>query len=213
MKDTTKALYKALITRHPELENLPLLEAAELLTQAMRAGHKLLLCGNGGSCADCDHIAGELLKGFLKKRPVPEAFSQQMEELYPGSGKRISRNLQVGLPVISLTAHAAAISAFANDVSSENVYAQQVLAYGNPGDVLIGISTSGNSGNVVNALKTANALGLTTIALTGNGGGQAAHISTLSLPSPETETYLVQESHLQIYHFLCAAVENELFDC
>ena len=213
MKDTTSALYEALVTRHPELGSLPLPEAAELLAKAMHAGHKLLLCGNGGSCADCDHIAGELLKGFLKKRPVPEDFSRQMEELYPGSGEEISRNLQVGLPVISLTAHAAAITAFANDVSPENIYAQQVLAYGKPGDVLIGISTSGNSGNVVNALKTANALGLITIALTGRGGGQAAHISTLSLRAPETETYLVQESHLQIYHFLCAAVENELFDC
>lgn len=213
MKASTMALYEALIARHPELAGLPLLEAADRLTQAMQAGRKLLLCGNGGSCADCDHIAGELLKGFLKKRPVPEDFSRKMEAMYPGTGRGIARNLQVGLPVISLTAHGAAISAFANDVAPENVYAQQVLAYGKPGDILIGISTSGNSGNVVNALKTANALGLTTIALTGKSGGQAAQISALGLRAPETETYLVQESHLQIYHFLCAAVENECFDC
>ena len=176
-------------------------------------GKKLLLCGNGGSCADCDHIAGELLKGFLKRRPVPDTLKEKLSELYGEEGAHIAVSLQQGLPAISLCTHSAAISAFANDVDPEYVFAQQVLAYGREGDILLAISTSGNAKNVNGAVKTAKAMGLYTIALTGSIGGQLARNADLVLSAPSAETNRIQEYHVMIYHLLCASVEEELFDC
>ena len=176
-------------------------------------GKKLLLCGNGGSCADCDHIAGELLKGFLKRRPVPDTLKEKLSELYGEEGAHIAVSLQQGLPAISLCTHSAAISAFANDVDPEYVFAQQVLAYGREGDILLAISTSGNAKNVNAAVKTAKAMGLYTIALTGSIGGQLARNADLVLSAPSAETNRIQEYHVMIYHLLCASVEEELFDC
>ena len=176
-------------------------------------GKKLLLCGNGGSCADCDHIAGELLKGFLKRRPVPDTLKEKLSVVYGEEGARIAVSLQQGLPAISLCTHSAAISAFANDVDPEYVFAQQVLAYGREGDILLAISTSGNAKNVNAAVKTAKAMGLYTIALTGSVGGQLARNADLVLSAPSAETNRIQEYHVMIYHLLCASVEEEIFDC
>lgn len=214
MKERTQKFIDEFFGRHADL--LPLqetvLQACNMLISAFQNGNKLLLCGNGGSCADCDHIAGEFLKGFLLKRPVNEELKNKMAEQYGETGKDVADKLQQGLPTISLNTHSAAISAFENDVDPELIYAQQVLAYGKPGDVLIGISTSGNAKNVASAVMTANALGLHTIGLTGKDGGKLAQFAEIPLIMPQCETYRIQEDHLAVYHLLCAVVESELFD-
>lgn len=213
MKERTNEMIAEFFTRHENLMPLreQILQAGEMLLKAFRGGNKLLLCGNGGSCADCDHIAGEFLKGFLLKRPVNSELKAVMAEKYGNLGAEIAEKLQQGLPTISLNAHSAAISAFANDVDPELVYAQQVLAYGKPGDVLIGISTSGGAKNVAAAVMTANAMGMHTIGLTGKDGGMLAELSQIALIMPQRETYRIQEEHLAVYHLLCAMVESELF--
>lgn len=214
MKEITQKFINDFFTRHTDL--LPLreqiLQACDMVKNAFHNGNKLLLCGNGGSCADCDHIAGEFLKGFLLKRPVPAEIQNAMSEKYGEIGADIAAKLQMGLPTISLNTHSAAISAFANDVDPELVYAQQVLAYGKPGDVLIGISTSGGAKNVAAAVMTANSLGLHTIGLTGKDGGKFAQLADLALIMPKCETYRIQEDHLAVYHLLCAVVEYEMFN-
>lgn len=184
-----------------DLKDTTFEQVAGLLIDCFKAGGKLLLCGNGGSSADCAHITGELVKGFCKKRPLPEALQKSI-----GTDK-----LQMGLPAIDLTANCALISAVNNDLGGELVYAQQVMAYGRPGDVLIGLSTSGNAKNVAMAVKAARALGLTTIGMTGCGGGALEGLCDVTLKSREKETYLVQEDHLMFYHRLCLRVEDALF--
>lgn len=214
MKEITQNFINAFFDRHPDLLLLQgqILQACDMVKNAFQNGNKLLLCGNGGSCADCDHIAGEFLKGFLLKRPVPAEIQNAMKEKYGEMGEEIAGKLQMGLPTISLVTHSAAISAFENDVDPELIYAQQVLAYGKPGDVLIGISTSGGAKNVAAAVMTANSLGLHTIGLTGKDGGKLAQLAELSLIMPQCETYRIQEDHLAVYHLLCAVVECEIFD-
>lgn len=190
-------------------------EAITTAIQAVAAcyenGGKLLLCGNGGSCADSDHIAGELLKGFLKKRPLSAEQVEAMQMACPELEPDLLEKLQGGLPAIPLTAMAALFTAFCNDVDPELVFAQQVLALGRTGDVLIGISTSGNAKNVAAAAKVAKGLGMTVIGLTGRNGGTLRELSDICICVPETETYKVQELHLPVYHCLCAAVEEHFF--
>lgn len=214
MKQRTDAFIRSFFERHDNLQFLKndILQVGELLIRAFQDGHQLLICGNGGSCADGDHIAGEFLKGFLLKRPVKESLKNTMGEKYGEYGMEIANKLQQGLPTISLNTHSAAISAFCNDVDPELVYAQQVLAYGRPGDVLLGISTSGNAKNVAAAVMTANSLGLHTVGLTGKDGGLLGKLSDMALIMPQQETYRIQEEHLAVYHLLCAMVESELFD-
>ena len=213
MKKITQEFVNAFFDRHPELiciqENI--LAAGQLWTDVLGRGGKILLCGNGGSCADCDHIAGELLKGFLLKRPLAPEFQEKLAE-YGDFGVEIGNKLQHGLPAISLCAHSAPISAFANDVDGDLVFAQQVFAYGVPGDILVGISTSGNSKNVTAAMMVGNAKGLHTMALAGRDGGKIGKLSEIAVVSPQQETYRIQEDHLAIYHLLCAYVEYELFE-
>ena len=213
LKPETENRIDSFFERQSELRGMKesVLLSVSAIAEAFAAGKKLLLCGNGGSCADCDHIAGELLKGFLKRRPIPETLREMLSELYGEEGARIAVSLQQGLPAISLCTHSAAISAFANDVDPEYVFAQQVLAYGREGDILLAISTSGNAKNVNAAVKTAKAMGLLTIGLTGSVGGQLARNADLILAAPSAETNRIQEYHMMIYHLLCAAVEEELF--
>ena len=203
-----------LFSRHEELATMreEILMAAQRITDTYRAGGKLLLCGNGGSCADCDHIAGELMKGFLLKRPLPESLLEKFQADFGAAGLSVGESLQQGLPAISLAAHPALLTAFSNDVNPELIYAQQVLGYGHPGDLVIVISTSGNAGNVAAALMTAKALGIATLGLTGRGGGKMAGLCDLCLKAPASETYRVQEYHIVLYHFLCAYTESEMFD-
>ena len=175
------------------------------------AGGKLLLCGNGGSCADCDHITGELLKGFLQKRPLTKEQKTAMRERSPQLDEQTLCRLQQGLPAVSLCALTALNTAFCNDVDPELLYAQGVLALAGERDVLLAISTSGNAKNVVQAAKVAKGLGATVVALTGADGGALRALADVCICVPERETYRVQELHLPVYHALCAAVESHCF--
>ncbi len=190
--------------------------ARELLIDAYRTKHKLLLCGNGGSCADCDHITGELLKGFLSHRPLGEDACRALASSLPGGEAHpdyalLSGKLQGALPAISLPAQTALISAFSNDVDASLVYAQLVRGLGTPGDVLLCLSTSGNSRNVVLAAEVARAGGLHTVALTGERDSALSAICDVTVKAPARETYRIQEYHLPIYHYLCAAIEAAFF--
>ncbi len=168
-----------------------------------RAGGKLLLCGNGGSASDCEHISGELLKGFLSKRPIGDEL--------PMLDGDIRAKLQRGIGAVPLSSLSALSTAFANDVDPSLIFAQGVYALGQKGDVVLGLSTSGNSKNVVAALKVAKAMGLITVAMTGESGGEMKQIADIALCVPETETYKVQQLHLPAYHAICAEVERILF--
>ncbi|MDR1106452.1 MAG: SIS domain-containing protein [Treponema sp.] len=201
-----------LVERYPVLKPLSkdFYDAACILAGAYTGGKKLLVCGNGGSAADADHIVGELMKSFAIPRPLPEALKQKITRADPETGGYIAGRLQRGYPAIALTGHSALISAYANDEDPSLVYAQQVAGYGTPGDVFLGISTSGNSRNVTAAALTAKALGLAVLGLTGEGGGKLRAYCDVCLAVPAKETYRVQELHLPVYHCLCLALEKTL---
>ena len=202
-----------LLNRYPQLTVCTdeLKKVVAVLVDCYQNGGKLLLCGNGGSCADCDHIVGELMKGFLKKRSLSDEQKAEMQKNYPLLDETMLNKLQGGLPAIALPSITALNSAFCNDVDPELIYAQAVLALGNKNDVLIAISTSGNSKNVVAAAKVAKGLGITVVALTGNTGGKLKDCSDILVAVPENETYKVQELHLPVYHYLCAVIEEAFF--
>ena len=181
--------------------------AVTKIIESYKNGGKVLLCGNGGSASDSDHVAGELLKGFLMKREAKgEELSRLSQELGDDAVK-----LQRGIPAIPLPQLSGVLSAFANDVDPSLVYAQLVYALGKKCDVLMAFSTSGNSANIVKAAKCARAQGIFVISLTGEGGGKLLSESDICLRAPECETFKVQEYHLPIYHAICAEVEYELF--
>ena len=181
--------------------------AVEKSIESYKNGGKVLLCGNGGSASDSDHVAGELLKGFLMKRePVGKELDALRDELFDDAIK-----LQRGIPAIPLPQLSGVLSAFANDVDPSLVFAQLVFALGNNKDILIAFSTSGNSANIVKAAKCAKAKGIFVISLTGEKGGKLLEVSDICLRAPECETFKVQEYHLPIYHAICAEVEYELF--
>ena len=166
----------------------------------------LLCCGNGGSAADCDHLVGELMKGFLKKRP----FSPEKKELFGDA--EMAENLQKGLPAISLCAHSALMTAFENDAVPALVFAQQVCAYAAKNDLLIAFTTSGNSANVVYALKAAKAAGVGSVAVTGERESESSRLADVCIRLPETETFKVQELTLPVYHCLAAMIEDKYFE-
>ena len=176
-------------------------KALDLMIDTYKNGGKVLVCGNGGSAADCEHIVGELMKGFLKKREVTD--NRISEDL--------RKNLQGALPAISLPSQSAILSAFINDVEPDMMYAQLVYGYAKENDLVIGISTSGNSKNIVNAIEVARCMGVKTLSLTGRNESKLSDISNVTICVPETETYKVQELHLPVYHYLCAEVEKEIF--
>lgn len=180
----------------------------ELMKETYDKGGKILLCGNGGSCADCDHIVGELMKGFLHRRPLSDEVAEKFRARVPENAEYFIGNLQEGIPAISLSAHAGVMTAFANDVDPDLIYAQMVLGYAKPEDLVIGISTSGNSKNVIYALECAAALGVATVGLTGARECKMDGLCTGVIHAPATETYQVQEYHLPIYHYLCAELER-----
>lgn len=202
-----------LLERYPELKAcVNEIEAArELLIQTYENNGKVLCCGNGGSCSDSEHIVGELMKGFISLRPVGNEFMSKLEDLGFEDAEYITKNLQGSLPAIALGSQSGVLSAFANDVAADMVYGQMVFGYGQPNDVLIGLSTSGNSKNVVYAAKVAKAKGVKTIALTGARDSKLSAICDVTIKVPETETFKVQELHLPVYHYLCASVEKHFF--
>lgn len=181
------------------------------LISAYECGCKLLVCGNGGSCADADHIVGELMKGFCRKRPVSPELRHKLERTGGEAGAEIAKQLQSTLRAISLCTHAGLSTAFSNDVNPDLVYAQQVLGYADSGDIFLGLTTSGNSQNVVSAAITAKALGAVTIGMTGARECKLDGVCDYVIHVPETETYRVQELHLPVYHAICLAVEAHFF--
>ena len=202
-----------LVDRIPALRPLrPSLERAqEVLTSCARSGGLIMVCGNGGSAADAEHIVGELMKGFLLPRPLAEDMQGKLIENFPQEGAFLAKHLQSGIRAISLVSGVALPTAFANDVAGELAFAQQVFGLGKAGDVVWGISTSGNSANVNHAFRVARTLGMTTLGLTGRNGGPMAELCDVELRMPAGETPLIQELHLPVYHALCAALEAELF--
>ncbi len=181
------------------------------LKKCYENGGKVLICGNGGSASDAEHIVGELMKSFLLKRKIKDEDIAKIQALYPGDSEYLSGHLQGALPAISLVSQTSISSAFINDVAPDMVFAQQVYGYANKGDVLIGLSTSGNSKNVVNAIKIARSFGLVTVGMTGEGGGRMKELCDAVIMVPATETYRIQEYHLPVYHALCAMLEHEFF--
>lgn len=196
-----------LVENYPKIAPIcdQIIQAIHLLNASFEDGKKLLICGNGGSCSDSDHIAGELLKGFNKKRPLLE----NERALLPDN---IANSLQRALPVIPLSGFSAFSSAFLNDCDAKFSLAQLVWALGNTGDILLAISTSGNSENVVHAAKTARAKSMKVISLSGRNGGELANHSDISIIAPEQETFRIQEYHLPIYHAICLSIEDYFFD-
>lgn len=183
----------------------------ETVRESYENGGKLLIAGNGGSCADSEHIVGELMKGFVKKRSVPEGMAQSLKAVDPERGEKLAASLQQGLAAIALTGHTALSTAFLNDVDGEVIYAQQVYGYGKPGDVLLGITTSGNSENIMYAAVAAKAKGMKVVGLTGRDGGKLKGICDAAVVVPETETFKIQELHLPVYHALCLMLEEYFF--
>jgi D-sedoheptulose 7-phosphate isomerase len=202
-----------MIDKYPELdvckENI--IDAFRLLKDCYRSGGKVLLCGNGGSAADCEHIVGELMKGFMSKRPIKSEMRDKLTQYGELEGEYLSKHLQGALPAISLVSHSALMTAYANDVAADMVFAQQVYGYGKQEDVLIGISTSGHSNNVIRAIQVAKAMGIRTIGLTGRTGGRMNDLCDVTICVPWESTPDIQERHLPIYHTLCIMIEEEFF--
>lgn len=203
-----------LLSKYPGLNDcvVDIQHSILMLSNCFSAGGKLLVCGNGGSAADSEHIVGELMKGYMSKRPLPETIRQKFVNTNEQEGLFLADYLQGALPAISLVSHSSLISAFANDVSADLVFAQQVYGYGRPGDVLLGISTSGNAKNVNYALQTARAIGMKTIGLAGPDGGKMKDYSDVIIRVPGDSTPAIQERHLPVYHTICAVLEQEFFE-
>lgn len=206
-------MMKNLLTRYPQLSccEADIRTACELLIASFEKGGKLLLCGNGGSAADAEHISGELLKGFLSKRPLPAPEKEQLLQKDASLLASLIDSIQGGLPAIPLPSLTALSTAFSNDVEPRYTFAQEVWALGAPGDVLWCLSTSGNAENTAAAAKLAAAKGLKVISMTGKSGGLLRSLSDVCICVPESETYKVQELHLPVYHYICAAVEAHFF--
>lgn len=190
-----------------------IIKAYNILEECYATGHKLLIAGNGGSCADSEHIVGELMKGFKLPRKCSSEFAEKLKRVDGLRGVELAEKLQCGLPAIALTGHQGLSTAYINDVQNGGLltYAQQVNGYGQEGDVFLGISTSGNSKNVMYATVVAKAKGMKVIGLTGKNGGELASVADVAIKVPETETYMIQELHLPVYHCLCLMLEERFF--
>jgi len=212
MKEVYKIL-EDLLFRYPMLEKQrdSILEVYKILESSYAAGGKLLIAGNGGSAADSEHIVGELMKAFIKPRKLDENLQSKLMAVDKKMGKGLSDNLQGALPAIAVTGHVGLSTAYLNDCNPLLSFAQQVNGYGNAGDVFFGISTSGNSENILYALVTAKAKGMKTIGLSGRDGGKMRELCDAIIIAPETETFKIQELHLPIYHALCLMLEARFF--
>lgn len=213
MYDKSEALnsLEQLTARYPALDAVKseISASFDVLRHCYEGGGKLLCCGNGGSAADSEHIVGELMKSFKKKRPISLELQDELRR-YGEEGAALCEKLEGALPAIALTGHSALSTAFANDKDAYMVFAQQVNGYGCPGDVLLALTTSGSSKNCVYAAITAKCKGMKVISVTGEHGGRMKELSDICIRLPETETYLVQELTLPVYHWLCAELERAL---
>lgn len=203
----------SLISRYPVLDSCKhdLAQAVAVLITVYESNGKLLVCGNGGSASDSEHIVGELMKGFMLPRPIPDTQANRLKEVAGELGIEIASRLQSALPAVSLSSQHALITAVANDTHSDMIFAQQVQGLGKPGDAILGITTSGNSRNVINGLITARALGMTTLVLTGRSGGKALPWVDVAIRVPADSVVEIQELHLPVYHYLCLALESHFF--
>lgn len=213
-QNKVNAHLETLIARYPVLDAVKaeIRNAYEIMKESYDRGGKLLTAGNGGSCADAQHIVGELMKGFCKKRPVSEKLRAALCVESAEYGNELADKLQGGLMAISLAEHQGLNTAFANDVDANFCFAQQVYGYGREGDVLLAISTSGNSKSLMYAVTAAKAFGLKVIGLTGKDGGRLAKAADCAIIAPSNETYMIQELHLPIYHALCLMLEDTYFE-
>lgn len=213
MKQRTLDIKKDFFERHADLTYLdePITKAIALIVN-LKKENKILLCGNGGSAADCEHIAGEFLKSFELKRKLSEKMYKKLKDLYGDEGTFIADNLQQAVKAIPLTSFCAYNTAFLNDCNEKMMFAQLVNALGIKDDILISISTSGNSKNVVYASMLAKSMGIKVIALTGETGGKLKDIADITINVPSKRVYRIQEYHLPIYHLICLCVESELFE-
>lgn len=185
--------------------------AFTILSDVFQQGGKLLVCGNGGSSADADHIVGELMKSFEIPRPIDLDLSDKLKKSSPERGAYLAGKLQAGLPAVSLSAHTALYTAISNDIDPDLVFAQQIVVYGNPGDVLLALSTSGNARNVIDAVITAKAMEMKVIGLTGITGGKMKKYCDIAICIPSSITAEIQEYHLSVYHTLCRMLELRFF--
>lgn len=212
MNSQCKAILLDLLDRFPTVDDQSVFAAFELFCGCYRGNGKLLVCGNGGSAADSEHIVGELMKGFRSAR---ELTKPQQDSFYKTLAREEADyfvgHLQQGLPAISLVSQSGLLTAYSNDVAPDMIFAQQVFVYGNPADLLLGITTSGVSANVLNALKVARARGIGTILMTGNRNQEISQLADVTIRIDESETYRIQEIHLPVYHALCAAIEAYMF--
>lgn len=213
LKPNIQKHLNSLVERYPVIKVCTgdIEQAYCVLEECYSSDGKLLIAGNGGSAADSEHIAGELMKRFKTPRPVPAKFAEKLKTIDPVRGPKLAKNLEQGLMAIPLVAHEALFTAYINDVDSLGVFAQQLYGFGRPGDVFLGISTSGNSKNVMSATVVARALGLKVIGLTGQNGGELAKVADVAIRVPEKETYMIQELHLPVYHCLCLMLEERFF--
>ena len=202
-----------LIQRYPSLESVKndISAAFDIIANSYANGGKLLIAGNGGSASDAEHIAGELMKTFSKKRNLPDSFIADIKNVDPEIAEYLIPRMQPGLPTIALSGHASLNTACINDIDGNITFAQQVYGYGKKNDVLLAISTSGNSKNILYAAVVAKAKTMKIIALTGGSGGALKNLADVSIIVPETETFKIQELHLPVYHCLCQMLENHFF--
>lgn len=203
---------KFLLERYPELLCVQndIEKALALITDMYENGGKLLCCGNGGSASDCEHIVGELMKSFRLKRPISPELEEKLS-VYGEDGIALAQTLESALPAISLCGHSALSTAYGNDRDPNMVFAQQVNGFGRAGDVLLALTTSGNSKNCLLAAYVAKAKGMKVVSITGEGGGKISDVSDVCIALPEKETYLVQELTLPVYHFICEKLEEKFF--
>ncbi len=213
LKESAKKDLQLLIKRYPALEPIyyELEQTVEVIMTSFLNGGTLLVCGNGGSAADSLHVVGELMKDFVLDRRISDELQDKIKKEFPDYAEKYISNLQKTIPTISLVNEVSMMTAYNNDKQADLVFAQQVLGYGKKGDVLLAISTSGNSENVLHAARVAKVMGIKVISLTGKTGGKLKELSDILLSVPSTITYQIQEYHLPIYHALCLALEKEAF--
>lgn len=214
MKKSVKNVLTMLVERYPQLDvcQKDIEKAYNVLLKAYKNGNKLLIAGNGGSASDAEHIAGELMKRFKKYRPISKELTDKLIKVDAVVGEELSNNLEQPIEAIPLTSHVALTTAYMNDANADGVFAQQLLGYGKENDVLLALSTSGNSKNIYNACVVAKALGIKIIGLSGKNESKLSKIADVCINVPETETYKIQELHLPVYHALCLMLEEEFID-
>jgi phosphoheptose isomerase len=208
-----ESLLDQLCEKYPELTGLKnrIDESTEMVIRCLSNEGKLLICGNGGSSSAAEHMVAEMMKNFEICRPLDKSFKKRLSEISPERGKYLSEKLQHGLPAISLSAHTSLTTAISNDTDADLVFAQQLIGYGCENDILIAVTTSGNSQNILDACLTAKAMNINIIGITGKSGGKIKKYCDILINIPEDRTALVQELQLPVQHTICRIVENYFY--